>query len=190
MVVCHATSRVAAALACAGLACAVTAARIPDVGASVFPAGGPADGAPFSFSDNFTTYKPQLWTQTNNVIMHCNDGACFDALADHLAFTPGGLRVSMNQAPCNESETACCVGGQCVQWAAGHMTSAANLTYGTYTFNAKVGHAPLGGAPPSNAFTCLTSIYVDSPTHNEIAACWNAANSSQWGIAYWVRAAW
>jgi hypothetical protein len=78
----------------------------------------------------------------NTDIEHC-DSACFAARPDHLLFDaplPGepagrrGLRVLLNQTPCNVTKDACCnaTTGQCAHWAAGHMRSAASFTYGDY----------------------------------------------------------
>jgi hypothetical protein len=158
---------------------------------ALLAAAGAGAAAASSWSDNFSAYDPALWVQSNDEIMHCTDGACFSARPDHLAYSPAGLTAELNRSPCNATASDCCIAGQCAQWAAGHLVSTALNLYGTFSWTARVGHAPGPpgqGPPPPNVFTCLTATFVDTPSHHEIATCFPSSNRSSIHYAYWYDA--
>ena len=137
-----------------------------------------------AFNDTFRSFDATIWKQSTT-IKHCDDGACFMARPDHIAYNvPGGITLSLNQLPCNASSTACCVGSKCAKWASGHVTTAVNRLYGTYEISAKPAHAAGSRTPPANAFSCWTVTYNFSP-HNEIAICFSGSNSRSVHFSYW-----
>ena len=128
--------------------------RITTAAAAVALAlGATTSGAASSWRDNFVRYDASKWTQVTE-IEHCEDACVLDRV-DHLSYGTGGLGLAMDQSPCNTSKTACCVGGKCADWAAGHVVTSASYLYGSFQTSARIAHAPSGGATPNNAFTCI-----------------------------------
>ena len=132
---------------------------------SLLIAAAAATAAATSWTDDFATFNPALWSQQSDV-EHCSDGACCQMRPDHLLYGPAGLTALMNQSPCNTT-------GGCgsAHWAAGHLRTNSLVSYGTWAVEARIAHSPSGGATPANAFTCFGG-YVGAPAHNEISMCW------------------
>ena len=79
------------------------------------------------------------------------------------------------------------VGATCgfgAQIAVGHLQSKSYYSFGDFEWRARIHHAPDGGAPPSNSFTCL-AVYTHDPAHNELAWCFPAANPREVHASYW-----
>jgi hypothetical protein len=72
-----------------------------------------------------------------------------------------GLKIHMNDAG-----VTC---GHGAEISTGHLSSFQKYSYGDFTWLAQVAHAPGGGPPPSNAFSCLAIFVHGDLTHNEIA---------------------
>ena len=132
------------------------------------------------------TFNATLWTQQSDV-EHCNDGACFNARPDHITYGAAGLRLDMNQSPCNSTPADCCVGSKCANWASGHIATTDKYLYGTYTMRGRPAHSPGGAQPATNVFSCWTPTYVGTPVHNEIAVCFSGLNGATQNIhfSYW-----
>ena len=142
--------------------------------------------APRAWNDSFRSFNASIWTQQTD-IEHCNDGACFQARIDHLAYGADGLEIAMTQYPCNTT-AKCCVGSQCASWASGHLATKDSNLYGTYEISLQAAHSAGGTPPPPNAFSCWTPTFVGSP-HNEIAVCFSGlhAENTEIHYSYWVR---
>ena len=147
-----------------------------------------AEAAAAPWNDTFASFDASLWIQATD-IEHCSDGACFAARVDHLAYGPEGVQLSLNKVPCNETAKSCCVGSKCAEWASGKLQTVASSLYGTYEIRLQPAHAPGGGVPPTNAFSCWTPTYVSSP-HNEIAVCFSGLKGTGTEIhySYWFDA--
>ena len=175
-----------AAMAAAAAPPAVAAAAADTARPQLVGAARPVAAA--GWNDTFASFDESIWTQQTD-IEHCNDGACFAARVDHLSYGAAGIRLDLNQVPCNETKTGCCVGKACAQWASGHIATAASNLYGTYTIRLQPAHSPDGGLPPTNSFSCWTPTYVGSP-HNEIAVCFSGLKGTGTEIhySYWYDA--
>ena len=101
--------------------------------------------------------------------------ACMES--DHLAYGADGLTITMD----NRHPTCG------AQIATGHLASYDYLSYGDVSWRARIHHAPDGGPPPSNSFTCF-STFVHDNWHqwNELAWCFPANDGTEVHMSYWV----
>ena len=82
--------------------------------------------------------------------------------------------------------------------ATGHLASYEYLSYGDYTWSARIHHSPNGGPPPSNSFNCFsTFVSGGGRAHNELAWCFPATDEkvghpdksgTEVHMSYWVDA--
>ena len=135
-----------------------------------------------AWNDTFDAYDATIWTQQTD-IEHCSDGACFAARVDHISYGAEGIRLDLNQRPCNSTKGGCCVGSKCASWASGHIATAQSYLYGTYTIRLQPAHSLAGGVPAKNTFSCWTPTYVGTP-HNEIAVCFSGLKGTGTEIHY------
>ena len=135
------------------------------------------------WSTNFTAPNDGVFTVDDGDISHCPQ--CIDERADHVKFGSDGLVLELDQSPCNATAHSCCVNGTCAAYAAGHVRSANFQAFGRFTFVARPSFPPLGsGAPPQNAFACLTTSYYGSP-HHEVASCFHGDSPTEVSLAFW-----
>jgi len=82
--------------------------------------------------------------------------------------------------------------GSGVQIAVGHLGSRAFFSYGDVRWVARIHHAPDGGAPPPNAFTCFSTYQHGggasawAEAHNEAAWCFDGLDRFGVHLSYWV----
>ena len=89
-----------------------------------------------------------------------------------------GLRIAMD-----DRGVSC--GGAHI--AVGHLASYQYLSYGDFTWRARIHHAPDGGPPPPNSFTCFSTFRHNSgEAWNELAWCFPAKDGTEVHMSYWV----
>ena len=88
-----------------------------------------------------------------------------------------GLRITMD-----DQDVTC---GHDAMIATGHLASRALYSFGDFEWRGRVHHAPGGGAPPSNAFTCFSTFIHGTTTHNELAWCFPAKDGREVHMSYW-----
>ena len=88
-----------------------------------------------------------------------------------------GLRLTMDG-----SGMTC---GKGSEIAVGHLASWKAYTYGDFEWRARIHHAPDGGRPPSNSFTCFSTFIHGTQVHNELAWCFPANDGTEVHMSYW-----
>ena len=75
--------------------------------------------------------------------------------------------------------------GHDAQIAVGHLASWSGYGFGDFEWVARVHHAPDGGRPPANSFSCFSTFVHGGLTHNEMAWCFPPNDGHEVHMAYW-----
>ena len=133
-----------------------------------------------AFEVDFSSRAAALAIFEEGVGSLLTDGSRACMAPSHLSYgvaieggEPGetGVRLTMD-----DQDVTC---GHEAMIAVGHLASRAFYSYGDFEWRGRVHHAPGGGVPPANAFTCFSTFIHGSLTHNELAWCFPAHDGNE-----------